>query len=168
MRWISSAGGPLVLLPLDSLADWQGNANGDGAPSDYDIACAAEGYTNALIVRNMSVLVLNDEPLQTAFLRDATGAFFVRWMYAPGQPEVDTALAVMRGQLGPAVEAVDFQADTPNLVLMDAAEQGAGPSLGDRLSLHLEAASYKVSTHIYKPSSEVALLIHAFSQRPSP
>lgn len=167
MRWISSAGGPLVLLPLDSVVDWQGNANGGGAPSDYDIACAAEGYTSALTLRNMSVLVLNDEPLQTTFLRDATGAFFVRWVYAPGQPEVDAALAVMRGQLGPAVEAVDFHADAPNLVLMDAAEQGASPSLGNRLSLHLEAGSYKVSTHIYKPSSEVALLIHAFSRRPS-
>jgi Immunity protein 21 len=164
MKWVSSAGGPLVLVPSISVADWHGCSNGNGSASDYDVACSTEGYARALRLRDTNVLVLNDEPLQTAFFHDDDRPFLVRWMYAPNQQHVDDALKGLREKLGPPVEVTEFRVDAPEMVLMDAAEEGSSPIHGERLVLNLKVATHRVLTYVNKPSIDVALLVHEFGQ----
>src|SRR5689334_6022814 len=66
MRWIASAGGPLVLLPKLLQPRWQGTG---GVPSDYEVACGVEGYAGVIEKAGWRILVLGDEPLQTAVSR---------------------------------------------------------------------------------------------------
>ncbi len=107
--------------------------------------------------------MLNDEPLQTAFFHDGGQSFLVRWMYAPNQQYVDDALKGLREKIGPPVEIAELRVDAPEMILMDAAEEGSSPIHGERLVLNLKVATHRVLTHICKPSSDVALLIHEFA-----
>ncbi|HYO74665.1 MAG TPA: Imm21 family immunity protein, partial [Archangium sp.] len=66
MQWVFSAGGPLVLLPKAVQPRWRGTC---GVPSDYEVACSVEGYVGVIEKAGRQILVLGDEPLQTAVSR---------------------------------------------------------------------------------------------------
>ncbi len=75
MKWISSEGGPLVLMNLKSLHLWKGIDS-----DDYGWACSENDYINVLDVSNSSALVLGDESNQTAiYISDRLGVIIVRW-----------------------------------------------------------------------------------------
>jgi hypothetical protein len=68
--WISSGGGPLLLLDETLLAYWGGTETPVGRPSfpsDYDRACSVNGYLGTVAVGPGSGVVLWDSPLQTAW-----------------------------------------------------------------------------------------------------
>lgn len=56
----------------------------EGEPTDYDIACSVNGYVGVISRYGSSVLVLDDEPMQTTVAKTRAGrVIFVRWKYAP-------------------------------------------------------------------------------------
>jgi hypothetical protein len=161
MRWISSAGGPLVLLPKVSLPRWQGTS---GVPSDYDVACGVEGYLGVIEKAGYSLLVLGDEPLQTAVSRLNGKPCLVRWVYAPSPGAAETAVAAMlpvhlRGPL----ESVTLRIEGSPLVLMDAGATGEHP--GDTLELELEPGAYRVHVYELAPAQDMKFLVHEFEPR---
>jgi len=62
--WVSSSGGPLLLLPVTHLAEWQGTEAAivpylrgeDDRPSDYERACAVDDYTGVIPVGSSEAL----------------------------------------------------------------------------------------------------------------
>lgn len=69
MKWIASEGGPLILMEERLLPLWTGCFSADDSEfkSDYERACAVDGYAGVTSVSNGSALVLGDEPCQAAF-----------------------------------------------------------------------------------------------------
>jgi hypothetical protein len=63
MYWISSSGGPLVVLPKKELRAWRGAAHGGG---DHDLVCSVDNYAGVVDWGGQNVLFLGDEPHQTA------------------------------------------------------------------------------------------------------
>ncbi len=66
--WITSLGGPLILIPESACPHW------NGAPSDYPEsegdygrACAVDGYIGLIEVGPAYALVLGDDPARTTF-----------------------------------------------------------------------------------------------------
>lgn len=163
MRWISSAGGPLVLIPRVLLSRWQGSC---GEPSDYEMACGVEGYVGVIEKAGCQLLVLGDEPLQTAVSRLNGRPCLVRWVYAPSPGIAETSVAAMapvylRGPL----ESVAIRVESSPLVLMDAGAPGEHP--GDTLEVELEPGAYRVHVYEFAPARDMKFLVHAFESLPA-
>ncbi|MFE8598889.1 Imm21 family immunity protein [Archangium violaceum] len=158
MQWISSAGGPLVLIPKSLQPRWQGTC---GVPSDHEMACGVEGYAGVIEKVGYQILVLGDEPLQTAVSRLNGRPCLVRWVYAPSPSVAESSIAAMvplhlRGPL----ESVAIHVDSSPLVLMDSGAPGAHP--GDTLELELEPGAYRVHVYEFAPARDMKFLVHAF------
>lgn len=158
MRWISSAGGPLILIPKFLQPQWQGTC---GEPSDYEVACGVEGYEGVIEKAGRQILVLGDEPLETAVSRLNGRPCLVRWFYAPSPEAAESAVAAMvpmhlRGPL----ESVALRIESSPLVLMDAGASGEQP--GDTLELELRPGAYRVHVYELAPARDMKFLVHAF------
>lgn len=71
--WVTSAGGPLILIPESACHHW------GGAPrtypddeGDYGRACEVDGYVGLIDVGAAQALVLGDMPARTTFLPSTT------------------------------------------------------------------------------------------------
>lgn len=160
MRWISSAGGPLVLIPKVLRSQWRGTR---GVPSDYEMACGVEGYVGVIEKAGSQVLVLGDEPLQTAISSVNGKPCLVRWVYAPSPDAAESSVAAMEPvHLGAPVESVVIRIANSPLVLMDAGAPGEYP--GDTLELALAPGAYRVQVHEFAPGQDTKFLVHAFEQ----
>src|SRR5215510_13183631 len=115
LRWINSAGGPLLLVSGEYLPFWGGVAPppderlieatfrwmGPGTPAtDYDRACDVQGYLGLLDIGAGHGLVLGDAPDATAWQAFATfgdgeevmGGILIRCVYANSDADVRAAV----------------------------------------------------------------------------
>ena len=160
MRWISSAGGPLVLIPKVLRSRWRGTS---GVSSDYEVACGVEGYVGVIEKAGSQVLVLGDEPLQTTVASVNGKPCLVRWVYAPSLDAAESSVAAMEPvHLGAPVESVAIRITNSSLVLMDAGAPGEHP--GDTLELTLDPGSYRIQVHEFTPTPDSKFLVHAFER----
>jgi len=159
MRWISSSGGPLILLPRVAASLWRGVGDDSQLPSDYDAACAIEDFTGIVRKNGHDILVLDDEPMQTCFVEHEAAPLLVRWMYAPDEEAVLTSLGTLGLEANPE-ETVKCGFSSGDLLLLDAAYDGRDPI--ETLPVSIDPGEYNILTFIHKPSPEVALVIHRF------
>ena len=67
--WVTSLGGPLILVPQSACPLWGGAPpNYRGEEGDYGRACAIDGYIGLIDVGHAKALVLGDYPARTTFL----------------------------------------------------------------------------------------------------
>ncbi|WP_327736162.1 immunity 21 family protein [Streptomyces nojiriensis] len=149
--WVESGGGPLVVVPADVLARWEG-ADSEGPESDYDRACAVFGYTGLLAVGPSHALVLGDEPSSTVFLPEH--GVFVRWVAAESEAE-------LLGSVGAALADAAWEDgqvwDVPGpVVLFDSAWPGSDVEPDNHARVDLEAGRYEVRAALAEPNSETA------------
>jgi immunity protein 21 of polymorphic toxin system len=166
MRWISTAGGPFVLLPASFLPNWRGVlSNPDGASSDYELACSVDGYVGVISKQGQQLLVLNDEPLETAFVRKTNRSYLVRWLYAPSEEAAEMLVQEMRDtDLKGPLEEVVLKLDAHSWVLMDAGAPGQRVNDNDTLRLELEPGTYSVRVHEFEPASDAKFLVLEFAK----
>jgi immunity protein 21 of polymorphic toxin system len=129
-NWVTSMGGPLIVLPASALRDWAGCTEtgmiiGDtDTPDDYDRACAVEDFAAVIDVGtgDAQALVLGDEPAMTCFLPDRN--IFIRWLAADSYTELLAAAeALLADPATPWEHGMIWETDGPS-VLMDSAEAG--------------------------------------------
>jgi hypothetical protein len=154
MRWINSAGGPLVLIPRLALRSWQGAAGGDG--SDYMAAAAVSDYAGVIHRHGVDILVLNDEPLQTTAVAMDDALLLVRWKYAPSESSVSASLRGIRGQLGLPCEQTYLASTEHEYVLLDAGAAGDGATN----YLDIGFCPHQVETHLWDPEIDIGLIVH--------
>jgi hypothetical protein len=156
LRWINSGGGPLLLLEKSLLPYWGGayTSNGD---TDYDRACAIEGYIGLIEVGDGNAIVLGDEPLQTSLLRlpNEEGLMVIRWEFAPDEFAVLNALG-HEGVRQQADISVSFKGGP--LVLFDSAYSGL--EIEDSLETTLRPGSYQLDTMRLQPNKQTSLILH--------
>jgi hypothetical protein len=90
--WVTSLGGPLILVPESACPSW------DGAPptypddeGDYGRACAVDDYIGLIDVGATQALVLGDHPARTTFLPER--ALLVRSIAADHDFDPEAALS---------------------------------------------------------------------------
>ena len=157
LSWIESTGGPLIVVPRMTLARWGGAFAADGAPSDYQRACAVSDELGVIRHEGADVLVLGDEPHRTTYLEDGDLKCLVRWVAAVSE---ESLLEMVRQKVGePHGEPrVCFSTSDEQLFLIDSSDRGAelhSPSL----SIYLAAGKYVVDT-LRLRSVDVQVLIH--------
>ncbi|MBF5044514.1 hypothetical protein FGE12_19100 [Aggregicoccus sp. 17bor-14] len=160
-QWVSSAGGPLVLLPSSLSSSWTGaRQRGVAASDDYAVACRVSGYVGVISKDGTDVLVLGDEPLRTTALASDVLTGFVRWVAAESSTAVEAAIHDLRPeQLGPALEMHRFSVQEPIWNLADAGVDGRHISERGAIRVALDPGIYDVSVHEYFPSRAVRLLV---------
>ncbi|MFE2945299.1 Imm21 family immunity protein [Streptomyces sp. NPDC059255] len=131
MTWVSSMGGPLIVLPDSCVSTW-GGCTEDGSVlgeedgcDDYDRACAVDGWAGVIAVGEgvATALVLADEPAMTCFMPE--GLLFVRWLAADSEEQLLAgAQAVLAAPDTPWEEAGLWVSDGP-AALLDSAVAGA-------------------------------------------
>jgi hypothetical protein len=155
--WVTSMGGPLLVVPVSALASWGGCSaaeeiiGGTETPDDYDRACAVHDLAGVIAVgdHGAQALVLADEPATTCYLPQHPG--FLRRHAADSEAEL-TATA-MRVLTDPATVWQDhgtWTTDGP-AVLMDSANAGTDLGVGypgggrpDHAPVPLPAGNWRV------------------------
>lgn len=70
--WVGSAGGPLIVVPVAAVPDWEGSPvefpDDDDPAGDYARACAVEGPAGVIDVGGATALVLDGDPSRTCYL----------------------------------------------------------------------------------------------------
>ncbi|HRI66417.1 MAG TPA: Imm21 family immunity protein [Polyangium sp.] len=157
MQWISTTGGPLLLIPEKSLSDWRG-ASGDGL--DYDLACSATEFAEVVQWHGRSLLVLGDEPLLTMVIQGSTTTIFLRWMYAPDEEAIMRCLN--RREWGPPIEQLTWKINESTHALIDSALDGH--SVQNPMHVTLPIGENQVMTYLVKPSHDVGAVLHVIDQ----
>lgn len=187
LRWVQSAGGPLLLLPVSLRRRWSGieptkDPLNDAkfrwdetmaVPSDYDRACDVSGLLTKLDIGDGYGLVLGEQPLSTAWLsaEGQPGGLLVRWYYGDSQAEVERSLQDVPARLFRHSKLV-FTFTGRMAVLFDSAIPGRelpGWQKESFCRFRLAAGRYAVSTAEYSPSDETKLILHRLAplNRPS-
>ena len=164
MKWVSSAGGPLILFPADRLSNWQGAFNKGNALSDYDRACSIVDFIGTLQVGSSTALILNDEPLQTAWcqLNDTCHGYLVRWVYAESESAVVAFLEHLPNSTF-SLSTTFFLPTAKTCLLFDSALTGDALRENDYLSIDFSLVKYEVVTEQFQPDSKTSLLVHKFA-----
>ncbi|GAX53986.1 Imm21 family immunity protein [Streptomyces olivochromogenes] len=154
--WIESGGGPLIVIPEESLSAWRG-ADGEDW-KDYDRACAVDGHVGLIAVGQSHALVLGFDPASTAFLPNP-GAF-VRWIAADSEEEL---LDSVEGALASVVWEETVTWDVPGpVVLLDSACPGGGVHEDERLRVEMAAGRYRVQAAEVTPAPRTTLCLVQF------
>jgi Immunity protein 21 len=154
MHWITSAGGPLVLVPETMVAGWYGVSN-DG--SDYKASCSIDDYAGVIQWKGVDVLILNDEPLATTCLTDGL-TVFLRWMYSPNEDAIKNVIQDMSPLFTNRKQGVAFGCQADRYVLFDAG--APGPNIIETIEVNIAPGAYVVETHIWRPNEDVGLVAH--------
>lgn len=177
-NWVTSNGGPLILLPENLLSYWEGTdpPNGGrtieanfrwdptGPATDYDRACDIADYIGLIEVGPGHALILGDMPMPTNWwpLPTTEGGILVRWMFADNDHNVIQAVQNLSiGSFQPA--ELTFSVTCPTLVLFDSAFPGVDKDCGATLTITLKEGVYGISTLHYTPDQETSLVLHRLS-----
>ncbi|CAM2010767.1 Imm21 family immunity protein [Acanthopleuribacter pedis] len=165
MNWIESSGGPLSLLEERILSAWGGvdSSVTDPKKTDYDRACEVEDYASILRVGDGEAVIFGDEPNPLSYIpHQQTYGIFVRWKWAPDQASVESHLRSLNLQSIPEIGRVRFRVESKNLQVFDASLSGG--DIKESLRLELNPGVYDITTKLYEPDSETALLLHVITK----
>ena len=156
MKWLSSEGGPLVMVGQSELINWQGV---DG--SDYDRACSVEDYLGLIPVGNSQALVLGDEPCQTAlFTINSKDIALVRWVYGEDELTVEKHIRQVPEELfNNPLEQIEYRVEGDEFILFDSVLNGEA---AQGLKIDLPSDKYVVTTVQYEPDEDTSLILHRF------
>ncbi len=159
MEWISSEGGPLILISKKYLSDWHGIVS-----SDYSMACDIDNYAGTIKTSNTQALVLGDDPCQSAiYISKGLGAVIVRWQWAESENSVQKYIDYLTAEdFQDPVEEIEYRVDDSALLLFDSVMPGSSV---EGLTLNLPIATYVITTICYVPDDETSLILHRFTPK---
>lgn len=160
ITWICSAGGPLICAGYPVGLMWAGtgpSSTGEES-SDYERACQVMDYLGIVPCASSQVLVLGDEPLQSAFVRDAAGVAIIRWVACASASVAEAALATIPATLPQIEDPKSIMIEAARLVLFDSACSLA--DVPQFLEAEIAPGLYEVSTQRYASPGVFEFLIH--------
>ncbi|MET8326547.1 Imm21 family immunity protein [Streptomyces sp. NPDC005181] len=155
--WVTSAGGPLILIPESVCHHW------GGAPrtypddeGDYGRACAVDGYVGLIDVGAAQALVLGDMPARTTFLPQ----YDVLVREVAGD-EDDAELPALVADLLPRVEweAGPTWTIKEPVVLFDSVYESTEIATEEHLRIDLPAGNYLVDAGYIEVPSEYLIIV---------
>ena len=162
LRWIISAGGPLILMESSLLLSWKGvfgSRGEESQTSDYDRACAVDDYVGLIPVDEDFALVFGQEPMDTSWLPlSDTQGLIIRWVWANSEKQVEEVFEKFSLEQNWLDTGLKIEFKTENLILFDSASKG--DSIKDFLQLNIGQGVYKVQTLFYVPNEEISLILH--------
>jgi hypothetical protein len=167
MNWVNSGGGPLICAERCVAVQWLGiagnSASGASQKNDYERACSARQYLEAVTCAAGFVLVLGDEPLQSSFFRTDGGELAIaRWVYAQLHGDVESFLTAPAAENREQAPATPFNVTQGPLLLFDSALRGTDV-LVKCPKADLRPCSYRVTTEAWQLGRKFSFIVHRFS-----
>jgi hypothetical protein len=136
-----------------------------GLKNDYERACATHEYLDVLSCGQGKVLILGDEPLQSALVwTDNGNLVIVRWVYAQSGQEEKLVLPTSLNDASEVSERVSFQIEDGILVLFDSALHGGNVAVGPNGN-HIKPGQYEITTEKLEQKGMFSFLLHKFELR---
>jgi hypothetical protein len=171
ITWIESSGGPLLLLASDLLPLWTGAGDLDfdqdmpspRKESDYERACRVNDYLGVTDVAQGSGLVLDDEPLPTAWWPSPEpGGTLVRWV-ACKDPSTIAGYLKAHEDLEWVPSGIVFAVTSDQLYLFDAATPGY--EVTEFLNIIVPKDRYYIDTCFLRPDDQTEFILHRLRPR---
>lgn len=169
IKWISSTGGPLILIKTSCLQYWKGifgisNESQGNSITDYERACEINDYVGLIDVGSCKALVLGEEPFETTWLSTEDGSgILVRWVWADNDKQVLAALKNLSlNQIWDAT-GIEITFSTESLILFDSSN--SYDFLRNKLDIKIQPGTYTINSLFFKPDERVNLLIHRLIKR---
>lgn len=161
-KWICSGGGPLLCASPMVMRKWRGTQGSSVGQleSDYDRACGQADYASAISCGQSQVLVLGDEPLQSAFIVYPTGLVVIRWVSCISLESAEHAISLLPAKLPEIEEAIHFLLEEDRVEMFDAAWDGK--DVVESLSVSLSVGQFAITTELYKADGLFEFLVHRF------
>jgi hypothetical protein len=127
--------------------------------SDYERACADVDYLNLEACGTGEVLVLGDEPLRSAFVRQQDGTVIVaRWWACESSERAEHALMNIPSSLPELEDPKEASFDGDPLIMFDSALVAAHANKLARIEV--DAGTYKLTSEKYESPHSFDFLIH--------
>jgi hypothetical protein len=120
MQFVSSLGGPRVLLPTQDVPRWIGELGNEPTPDAglYALACSVNDYCGIIQPWGTPIIVFGDDPSDMYWSPDKEGGLFVRWVGA-GSLEQLIAFAKAVSEMDDWAERIEWDAQSTDYTLMD-------------------------------------------------
>jgi Immunity protein 21 len=166
-RWITTTGGPHILLPKGLLGQWCGvegwsHHRNPQDFSDYARACRVRTWLGKIPCGSGEAVVLSGESAPITWIngRSAEHGFLVQGIAIDDELEIEVALksdTLSRQLLSPGAESIEIEVDlTGKLYLFDSSERGDDVR-GEKLVLSLSSGEYKIRAAYYASSMKVVV-----------
>lgn len=166
LKWISSTGGPLIIMGKESSTVWLGDAIGsqEETKTHYQLACDIEGLWGLLKVEGNTAIVLADEPSLTTWIpdKDNLGGIIVRWIYADSEEEVLKHLTSIPKSAWNNEGEINI--DSEELYVFDSVEPLQEAMEENVLSVSLKKGIYELFTQEFKPDENTHLRLLQFKR----
>ena len=162
LKWINSTGGPLVCASSVAGGIWRGTRGSSigGPESDYERACDQVDFVSVIACGSAQVVVLGDEPLQSAFVVKSEGVIVVRWVSCVSSAHAASAIAKLPSVLPAIEEPTKFRLDDRGLIMFDAAADCIDPAVVSNVDV--KPGMFTATTEKYKSEGCYEFLVHRF------
>ncbi|MBB3641162.1 Imm21 family immunity protein [Variovorax atrisoli] len=149
INWTRTDGGPFICASPQVGKLWRGvcGTSIGAVETDYERACAEGDYLGIVACGASQVLVLGDEPAQSAFLSTSTGLVIARWIHCESADTARSALEKIPADLPSLQSPVRLRLDEPELWLFDAAADSVNESTG--VAAHMPAGMFDITVERY-------------------
>lgn len=173
-NWVSSDGGPLIVMEQKYLANWEGcdePSNGRvveasfrwglEVATDYDRACDIEDYLGLIDVGEGKAIVLGGDEMPTTWfpLPKSHEGILIRWFYGDSESNVINVAESMLDELWKD-ENFKFTVEDSDLSLFAATESGNDKRYS-RLKFKLSSGTYSIFTIEYE-DKKTSIICHRF------
>ncbi|WCM91303.1 immunity 21 family protein [Acidovorax sp. NCPPB 2350] len=167
-KWIRTSGGPLVVASKICADIWMGvdGSSAGHTDSDYKLACDVEDYVDTIDCGGSKVLILGDEPLQSAFFVVDDVLFVARWVYCESYELADSVIRTIPASNPCELSGVQFLQNDSSMILFDSATS-LKFSNGDYSEINAPPGDYIVTTESLRRDKSHEFIIHRFIRRNS-
>jgi hypothetical protein len=184
LKWIDSAGGPLILISDKSYNQWSGILKRslyldniieeaddflDTDEADYGKACTVQDYLGVVNVGSDTALVFGDEPMLTTIFHSVDDKVVVaRWFYGEDEESVDNYLkSIDLNSIDNWEFSLTVNLSSGKQYLFDSACSESMLEKGNNefLIVNIKQGEYRIWTSIYEPNDKTKLLIHKFEAK---
>jgi hypothetical protein len=158
MQYVSSLGGPRVMLPTSDVGRWNDELGESPTPDDglYRIACSIDRYCGVISPWDTPLLIFGDDPSDIYFLPEQHDGLFFRWIGADSIEQL-AAFAIDTANGDSWDEMTPFTIVDPHMTLMDACAF-ADDSV-PRIHMKLRIGSYTIRSR-YAETPDVIAVVH--------
>ena len=166
--WVNSFGGPLICATPLAARRWRGvhGSSIGSAHTDYDRACQVFDYAGMVPCESSFVLVLGDEPMQSAFAYIRDEVVIVRWMSCVSVARANEVVAALPEELPAIGDPVQFVVNEARLTLFDAAIDVPHAMGSEPFGIDVAPGLYSVTVENYKQEQEFSFIVHRFRPQP--
>jgi len=158
MQYVSSLGGPRVMLPTSHIGHWIVELGTSPSPDNglYGLACSINEYCGIISPWGTPLLIFGDDPSDIFYLADEYDGLLVRWVGAESLEHL-AAFAIAEANTDSWDEEIEIEIVDEAMTIMDTCT--FHDDRAPRIHLAMRIGMYKLYSR-YAESSETMAIIH--------